>query len=193
MSQDQRTQATRQNNHVGVFDVPPPGNTPTREPLATDRRSRGALQIAVGIVIALALVGVVIVTRGSTSGLPTPTAAPTSAAALPATSAATASSPAPATPAPSGSGPSGSGPGAAQDLFVDDVRNTPGVQTGLSSGDILAAGTRLCGAIPTVPSHAALIDLLVRAKFGPQVSEAFLTAAEKDLCPQATYGRRAAS
>lgn len=81
---------------------------------------------------------------------------------------------------------------AADDLFASDIVAKLGQSTGLGRPEMITAGQHMCQAISGAPSHAALIDTLIRAKFDPQEVEVFLTAAERDLCPTAVYGRPAA-
>lgn len=78
---------------------------------------------------------------------------------------------------------------AAEDRFVTDVVRTLKQSTGLARPQIITVGQHLCTAISGSQSHAALIDQLREAKFDPQAMEVFLSSAEKDLCPQAGYGR----
>lgn len=79
-------------------------------------------------------------------------------------------------------------PPTGSDLFVADVENTPGFHTTMPYAAVVTAGLTLCAAIPGVPNHAALVTLLGRAQFESRQVEVFLTAAERDLCPQTRYG-----
>lgn len=96
------------------------------------------------------------------------------------TAAATTPTPAPAAQVPAKS---------ADDLFMEDVLDTPGLSSTMSRADTLNLAHQMCDLIgqPGIPSHDYLVRELGTSKLGPQVTDVVLTAAEANLCPLAQY------
>lgn len=130
------------------------------------------------------LSGTVPVQVGAPRAVPPPAVAVPPAPVAPAPVASVPAAPAPVAPVPVAPAPAAR-PLTSDDLFVADVRTA--VPTTMPYTDVVTAGQRLCAAIPGARNHAALVALLGK-QFGTRQTEVFLTAAERDLCPQTRYG-----
>jgi hypothetical protein len=90
-----------------------------------------------------------------------------------------------ATPAPTSAAPVAL---TADDLFVADVLDTPGLTSTVPFNELVGVGRSICGSIgvPGV-NHASLVGGLGTSRWGPAVAEAVVSAAERNLCPERRY------
>lgn len=80
----------------------------------------------------------------------------------------------------------------ADDRFIRDVLDTPGLKTTMSNESIIGIGRGMCDVM--ADQHFSRTDLIAQlgtSKLGPAVTEVVLDAAHQHLCPE--YGFPAAS
>jgi hypothetical protein len=105
------------------------------------------------------------------AGQPQPAPAPTTAAAPTSTTAVT-----------------------AEDAFYADVMDTPGLTSTVAKADLIRVGHSACTVIGTAGlTREAAIAELGTSKWGPQVMEVVLDAAQRNLCPEKSWATAAAT
>lgn len=82
---------------------------------------------------------------------------------------------------------------AAVDAFYDDVMDTPGLTSTVAKADLVHVGHSACTIIgtPGLTREAAIAELGT-SKWGPQVMEVVLDAAQRNLCPEKSWATASA-
>ncbi len=72
--------------------------------------------------------------------------------------------------------------------FLRDVLDTPGLSTDMPHSEIIELGRRMCDAIGTPGvTREVLVGAMGTTKFGPQVAEVLVAAAERSYCPERSF------